>query len=36
MEETKTTIHSRLMRRNNFLRENPQSRRFAATAPESV
>jgi hypothetical protein len=23
MEETGTTIHARLMRRNNFLRENP-------------
>jgi len=25
MEETGTTIHSALSRRNNFLRENPQS-----------
>jgi len=24
MEETKTTIHSAVARRNNFLRENPQ------------
>ncbi|SEH39264.1 hypothetical protein SAMN05192544_1001130 [Paraburkholderia hospita] len=23
MEETRTTIHTALMRRNNFLRENP-------------
>lgn len=23
MEETRTTIHATLMRRNNFLRENP-------------
>ncbi|CAD6522097.1 hypothetical protein LMG24235_01518 [Paraburkholderia sabiae] len=23
MEETRTTIHAGLMRRNNFLRENP-------------
>lgn len=36
MEETGTTIHSHLTRRNNFLRENPQSRRFAATASASV
>lgn len=30
MEETGTTIHSRLTRRNNFLRENPQFRYFVA------
>jgi len=30
MEETETTIHSRLTRRNNFLRENPESGHFAA------
>ena len=30
MEETGTTIHSRLTRRNNFLRENPESCQFAA------
>jgi hypothetical protein len=30
MEETGTTIHSRLTRRNNFLRENPQSCHFVA------
>ena len=30
MEETGTTIHSRLTRRNNFLRENPESCHFAA------
>ncbi len=30
MEETGTTIHSGLTRRNNFLRENPQSSDFAA------
>jgi hypothetical protein len=33
MEETGTTIHSRLTRRNNFLRENPQSGHFVAGAP---
>ncbi|PVY36802.1 hypothetical protein C7413_102329 [Paraburkholderia silvatlantica] len=30
MEETGTTIPSRLTRRNNFLRENPQSCHFVA------
>jgi len=30
MEETGTTIHSRLTRRNNFLRENPQCGYFVA------
>ena len=30
MEETGTTIPSRLSRRNNFLRENPQSCHFVA------
>ena len=30
MEETETTIHSRLTRRNNFLRENPQRGHFVA------
>jgi hypothetical protein len=30
MEETGTTIHSRLTRRNNFLRENPERCHFAA------
>ena len=30
MEETGTTIPSRLTRRNNFLRENPQSCQFVA------
>jgi hypothetical protein len=35
MEETGTTIHSHLTRRNNFLRENPQSCRFAARAGAS-
>jgi len=34
MEETGTTIHSRLTRRNNFLRENPQCGYFAAREPE--
>jgi hypothetical protein len=29
MEETGTTIHSASLRRNNFLRENPQVRCFA-------
>jgi hypothetical protein len=33
MEETGTTIHSRLTRRNNFLRENPQSGHFVARDP---
>lgn len=36
MEETGTTIHSRLTRRNNFLRENPQSGYFAASTWTSV
>lgn len=36
MEETGITIHSRLARRNNFLRENPQSCRFVATTPETA
>jgi len=35
MEETGATIHSRLARRNNFLRENPQSCPFVATGPEA-
>ncbi|HKT95562.1 MAG TPA: hypothetical protein VJS30_03365 [Paraburkholderia sp.] len=30
MEETRTTIHSGLTRRNKFLRENPQSRQIVA------
>jgi hypothetical protein len=30
MEETGTTIHTRLVQRNNFLRENPRAWRFAA------
>jgi hypothetical protein len=38
MEETGTTIHTGLVRRNNFLRENPILCRFVATrralAPE--
>jgi hypothetical protein len=33
MEETGTTIHSGLTRRNNFLRENPQSCQFVAGMP---
>ncbi|WP_322010786.1 hypothetical protein [Paraburkholderia sp. J12] len=33
MEETETTIHSRLTRRNNFLRENPQWCYFVARQP---
>jgi hypothetical protein len=33
MEETGTTIHSRLTRRNNFLRENPQNGFFVAREP---
>jgi hypothetical protein len=33
MEETGTTIHRRLTRRNNFLRENPQSCHFVAREP---
>jgi hypothetical protein len=33
MEETGTTIHSRLTRRNNFLRENPQWCDFVAPGP---
>jgi hypothetical protein len=36
MEETGTTIHSHLTRRNNFLRENPQSGHFVAGAPAQV
>jgi hypothetical protein len=36
MEETGTTIHSRLARRNNFLRENPQSCDFVAATPEAA
>ena len=34
MEETGTTIHTGLVRRNNFLRENPIGWRFVATRPE--
>jgi hypothetical protein len=34
MEETGTTIHTGLVRRNNFLRENPMEWRFVATCPE--
>jgi len=30
MEETGTTIHTGLVRRNNFLRENPMRWRFVA------
>ncbi|SDD34804.1 hypothetical protein [Paraburkholderia lycopersici] len=33
MEETETTIHSRLTQRNNFLRENPQFVHFVAREP---
>lgn len=33
MEETGTTIHSALSRRNNFLRENPQSVSFRHNRP---
>ncbi|MFC5429234.1 hypothetical protein ACFPTO_10545 [Paraburkholderia denitrificans] len=36
MEETGATIHSGLTRRNNFLRENPQSCRFVAAALETA
>ncbi len=36
MEETGTTIHSHLTRRNNFLRENPESGRFVAPTPEAA
>lgn len=35
MEETGITIHSHLTRRNNFLRENPESCRFVATTPKN-
>ena len=34
MEETRVTIHTGLVRRNNFLRENPMKWRFVATRPE--
>ncbi|MGF7129303.1 hypothetical protein P3T40_000770 [Paraburkholderia sp. EB58] len=34
MEETGTTIHTGLVRRNNFLRENPIGWRFVAARPE--
>jgi hypothetical protein len=34
MEETGTTIHTGLVRRNNFLRENPIGWRFVATRSE--
>jgi|GEM_PF-2481432 hypothetical protein len=34
MEETRTTIHTGLVRRNNFLRENPMGWRFVAARPE--
>ncbi len=30
MEETETTIHTGLMQRNNFLRENPMRWQFVA------
>ncbi len=33
MEETGVTIHSRLTRRNKFLRENPQWCHFVAPMP---
>ena len=36
MEETGTTIHTGLVRRNNFLRENPIGWRFVATDAEPV
>jgi len=34
MEETGTTIHTGLVRRNNFLRENPMKCRFVALRPQ--
>jgi hypothetical protein len=34
MEETGPTIHTGLVRRNNFLRENPMEWRFVATRPQ--
>ena len=36
MEETGTTIHTGLVRRNNFLRENPIGWRFVAKEAEPV
>jgi hypothetical protein len=39
MEETRSIIHTGLVRRNNFLRENPIRWRFVASihwGPESV
>jgi hypothetical protein len=36
MEETRTTIHSELVRCNNFLRENPIRCRFVATRRASA
>jgi hypothetical protein len=36
MEETGTTIHTGLVRRNNFLRENPIRWRFVAADLEST